>query len=270
MAVEVCRIELMADNISRLALDVSDCSYAKVDQKWNGKQVCAPFNRIYVLEKGEGILVTETETVVMRPGMAYLVPAGILLDFYCPASMEKYFFHLNLYKPDRYDLFFGMKQIGVLPYRAEQRERLKRNLYGGGYVNLLAVKQELYGLLMEFAAAYLPAGMDVPVYSEPIVDTIRYIRRNLSAKLQLEELSDRLFVSRNYLSQQFRCEVGVTMWQYITDQLMMEAQKRLSQTDESIGEISHRLGYDDQCYFSRRFKQLCGVSPVQYRKMMKP
>jgi len=33
-----------------------------------------------------------------------------------------------------------------------------------------------------------------------------------------------------------------------------------------VGEIAEALGYKDIYFFSRQFKQLVGVSPVQYRR----
>ena len=116
MLMNVCRNDMMTDNLSRLSMDVGYCAYAEVDQEWRAEGVCAPCNKIYILEEGEGILEAGGETVVMKPGMVYLLPAGLTVDFRCPAFMRKYFFHLNLHKPDRYDLFLDMKRIGVLPF----------------------------------------------------------------------------------------------------------------------------------------------------------
>jgi AraC family transcriptional regulator of arabinose operon len=114
--------------------------------------------------------------------------------------------------------------------------------------------------------AYGFAQEPFPNYSEYVMDTINYINQNLSASLKVEDLAKRLFVSRSFLAEQFRKEVGVSIGRYIDDQLMTEAQWRLGQSSDSIMQISQALGYGDQCYFSRRFKQLTGMSPQLYRK----
>ena len=100
-------------------------------------------------------------------------------------------------------------------------------------------------------------------------ETIRYIQSNLSARLSVQMLAERLFVSKSFLSDKFRGEVGVPLGKYIDDQLMASAQWQLLRTDASIGEISNNLGFCDQFYFSRRFKQLCGETPLQYRKKIR-
>ena len=50
---------------------------------------------------------------------------------------------------------------------------------------------------------------------------------------------------------------------------MLTAQWQLLRTEKSIGQISNTLGFCDQFYFSRRFRQLCGVTPLQYRKKIR-
>jgi YesN/AraC family two-component response regulator len=42
----------------------------------------------------------------------------------------------------------------------------------------------------------------------------------------------------------------------------------LEQTDLTIQTIIERLGYKDKAFFYKRFKQLVGVTPRQYRKML--
>jgi two-component system response regulator YesN len=59
--------------------------------------------------------------------------------------------------------------------------------------------------------------------------------------------------------------VGISLGKYIDDQLIASAQRQLSQTQASIGQISNALGYSNQCYFSRRFKQISGMTPQAYR-----
>jgi len=47
--------------------------------------------------------------------------------------------------------------------------------------------------------------------------------------------------------------------------VMLEAARLLRFTELTIGEIAHRVGFDDQLYFSRAFKRHHGEPPMAYR-----
>ena len=45
------------------------------------------------------------------------------------------------------------------------------------------------------------------------------------------------------------------------------AQKLLTETDSTIAEIAHQIGYENPNKFSSAFRQSLGMTPTQYRKM---
>lgn len=64
----------------------------------------------------------------------------------------------------------------------------------------------------------------------------------------------------------FTEKFGISPYQYLLNIRISKASFLLSQTDISISEISHSVGYEDQFYFSRLFKKHTGKSPTQFRK----
>ena len=46
---------------------------------------------------------------------------------------------------------------------------------------------------------------------------------------------------------------------------MLEAARLLRFTDLTVGEVAHRVGFDDPLYFSRAFKRHAGEPPMAYR-----
>ena len=253
-------------SINQLQLEVLISSYIEADRLWNGRNVSCHFDRLYIPVEGSGVITGGGETVTIVPGMAYLIPAGLPVDFHCPNYIKKYYFHLNLLKPDRYDLFFGFPKICQLPFPPEQLQQLKDHYYSSSFAGILAIKMQLHQILLSFQTAYGIAMQPVPIYSEHIAQTIAYIHQNLTLHLTAETLAKERFISRSFLSKLFRQEVGIPIGQYISDQLFIEARRRLDLSNSSICEISRDLGFGDACYFSRRFKQICGISPLQYRK----
>ena len=255
---------LLAQTLNGMRFSMGVNAHAWVDKTWHANGLQVPFNRLYVVEEGWGQLWTQQQTVRMEPGFAYLIPAGCPCSYCCPERMRKIFFHFNLFRKDRYDLLWNSNQIGVLPI-SENMDLYKRYL-GETLEDALAIQ----GLILQLVAAYLRSngeiGLGDTVCSPCVESTIAYIHENLSAKLRLDALAQRVFLSRSSLSAQFRKETGVTLGKYIDEQLMMEAQRRLCTSNDSIGIISRDLGFCDQFYFSRRFTQLCGITPQKYRK----
>lgn len=54
--------------------------------------------------------------------------------------------------------------------------------------------------------------------------------------------------------------------QYIINKRIFNAEVLLYNSGYNISEIAQIVGYDNPLYFSRIFKKIKGVSPMQYRK----
>lgn len=253
-------------NANLLEPSISYFGDARLDNKWNDQRSQSPFNRLYMMAEGEAFIHCGDEIILMKPGTAYLVPTGAVIDFWCPSSGRKLYFHFNLLRPDYTDLFQTVTRVMYLPVSPELLTKLHEHGDGGSFADIIAIKSVLYRLLADFDKKYDFASEPFPYYSEHVKDTIDYINANLSATLRLEDLARRCFVSRSFLADRFRKEVGTSIGRYIDDRLIQAALWRLSQTDDSLLEISRDLGFSDQAYFSRRFKQLIGMSPQLYRR----
>ena len=102
--------------------------------------------------------------------------------------------------------------------------------------------------------------------SECVRNAIKYIRTNLSISLTSTDIAEHSFVSRSKLTKCFRAELSMSIQDYLSDIVLTEASGLIVNTSLSLGEISEQLGFFDQFYFSRRFKQKYGLSPREYRQ----
>lgn len=83
--------------------------------------------------------------------------------------------------------------------------------------------------------------------------------------LTIDELANRIGYSKKYIYKKFREETGMTINEYSTLLKIDKAKALLVDTDYSVGEIAHVLGYKSRSYFIRLFKSLAGMTPLQYR-----
>ena len=80
--------------------------------------------------------------------------------------------------------------------------------------------------------------------------------------LSLDTLAEQFGYSKSYCADLFRKATGYSVVEYITQCRMKQAQQLLLENpDEKISVICRRVGYQNQFYFSRRFKQFFGVAP---------
>lgn len=95
---------------------------------------------------------------------------------------------------------------------------------------------------------------------------IHYIEKNFSEKtLEINQISENMFLSPAYLCTYFKRETGKTINQYITDYRLRKAVEYLADKKHRISDVAGMIGYDDN-YFARIFKKKFGVSPSEYRE----
>lgn len=89
---------------------------------------------------------------------------------------------------------------------------------------------------------------------------IAYINANLSANLSLDSLSDLFFVSKFYLSHQFKQYTQLSLHQYVLTRRMMHAQILL-RSGQSPTAVSAACGYHEYSSFYKAFLRETGQSP---------
>jgi YesN/AraC family two-component response regulator len=96
---------------------------------------------------------------------------------------------------------------------------------------------------------------------------LQYINQNFTKNINLTSLSQSLHLNKYYICHCFKEATGYTINNYLMSKRIEEAKKLLHTTDEPIGQISEKLGFNTLVHFSRSFKQYAGVSPQNYRKL---
>ena len=101
---------------------------------------------------------------------------------------------------------------------------------------------------------------------DQIQKAIQFIHRNISKKISVEDVTDEVALSRRLLERRFKKVTDQTIYQYITDVKLKQFAQMLLDTDTQLIDIALSLGESDTKSISRRFKQLYGCSPIQWRE----
>jgi AraC-like DNA-binding protein len=82
----------------------------------------------------------------------------------------------------------------------------------------------------------------------------------------LQELAERVGMSRSIFALRFKETVGETPMDYLTRWRMLLAADRLKTVGDSLSEIALSLGYESESAFGKAFKRVMGGSPKQYSR----
>ena len=85
-------------------------------------------------------------------------------------------------------------------------------------------------------------------------------------KLNLDELSERLHMSKSNVIRIFKKEYGTTPYEYLISLKISTAKILLKDTQMTVREIAERLCFSDEHYFSNIFFARVGVRPREYRQ----
>jgi AraC-like DNA-binding protein len=73
-------------------------------------------------------------------------------------------------------------------------------------------------------------------------------------------------VSPAHLCRAFKNYSGKNLFDYLLERRLQAAMLALRGTDEKILSVALDSGFHDVAYFNRRFKQIVGRTPGEYRK----
>ncbi len=143
------------------------------------------------------------------------------------------------------------------PGAAELMGRLAGEEAGGSR----ARSQLVFALLCELANADSAAPPLPPLAAAAIED----IRANYAGLYGVEELSERLGVSKSHLIRVFTAAVGVPPGRYLTSVRIEAAMKLLLHREYSLDVVASLCGFSGANYLCRVFKKETGQTPAQWR-----
>lgn len=75
-----------------------------------------------------------------------------------------------------------------------------------------------------------------------------------------------LNITPNHLNKSVKATTGKTAVLLLNEMMILESKMQLLHTNKTVGEIAFELGIEDQSYFTRFFKKMTGLTPLEYRK----
>lgn len=230
------------------------------------------FNLWFALT-GDGYLSCDGRTFRIRPGSFFVFSPhqNISAAHYSGPRITRFSAH-----------FFPMKDgarlesVEGLPFLGGEVKKLDQIQRQIDSIMRIALRREddtvlarkLYELILQITRA--PGPNAETALSPSVSAALRVFRDDPASVDSIDSFARELGASRSHFDREFTRQVGQPPRQFLINCKIIEARRYLESSHLRVGEIAESLGYKDIYFFSRQFKQLVGVSPVNYRKGFQP
>ncbi|MBQ9873976.1 MAG: substrate-binding domain-containing protein [Thermoguttaceae bacterium] len=101
---------------------------------------------------------------------------------------------------------------------------------------------------------------------ELVLRALEIVKLNIDKPFGVEELAQKLDVSRRTLELRFRSSLGRAVSELIRAERLEKARAMLLETNYSVSEIARKCGFRNQNYLATSFRRHFNVTPAQFRK----
>ncbi|MGG1514296.1 helix-turn-helix domain-containing protein [Paenibacillus oryzisoli] len=96
---------------------------------------------------------------------------------------------------------------------------------------------------------------------------IQYMKQHLHENIGVSEIADSVGLSKSSVNSIFKQEMNRTLYDYLTELRMHEAEAHLAGTDLKIADIALKVGYQNENSLIRAFRKHRSLTPGQFRDM---
>lgn len=87
-------------------------------------------------------------------------------------------------------------------------------------------------------------------------------------KFHAKDFGERLFIHPRHLTNTIHLTLNTSPCDIMEGRIITEAKNLLSATTLSIAEIGQKFAYTEATNFTKFFKSMAGITPLQYRKSL--
>lgn len=99
-----------------------------------------------------------------------------------------------------------------------------------------------------------------------ITRALDYVSYHYMEDIRVEDLARDCHISETHFRRVFTSYMKVSPLEYVNTVRIQTACELLKKTDEPVADIAHKCGFTTNSTFNRNFKQLMGVTPLEWRK----
>jgi two-component system response regulator YesN len=94
---------------------------------------------------------------------------------------------------------------------------------------------------------------------------MEYIQANYAKDLSMTMVANHISLNYSYFSYLFKEQTGLSFVDYLKRLRIEKAKELLQNSDDKIYEVAEKVGYRNPKHFGRVFREITGITPVEYR-----
>ncbi|MGB0153861.1 MAG: AraC family transcriptional regulator [Verrucomicrobiales bacterium] len=253
-------IRLPGLHVQRLAL------HQHIDRVEKVKPHSHSYQQILLYFRGRGVQRVSDKRIPIRRGTVINIRAREEHEFIKERDVSPVCLVIDFKCADFAKRYHSMQLSGDATNRIEQALYRLGRLHVRALDTPLAVGTEILGILTIMQIEGGNPGEMAAARVHPVTEEVSCVIRNGDlTMLSPAIIAKQIGKSVDHLNRQLKRESGVTIGQLLSAARLEEASDLLSQPNAVIGEVAAAIGYLDQNYFSRWFRQQTGQTPTEWR-----
>lgn len=256
---------------------------------WKSPSSYVPYCMIRYITEGDAIFEIDQKKISVSKGDIVYIPQGSLL--FCESSCQLFsfisirfttfatvnqndflteFYGVNIhYKFDTLEVLESFNTI--LDY--SQTDKSYKNFIIQGHLDLLIAflirKRSLNIDSHEKKIMNISVEKDIKRYDSRIQLVIDHLILHPTQKYSTKFLCNLADLSESSFRRLFKIQTGKSPNIFILELKLLTASKLLIETNQRIKQIAYEVGFESSNYFIRSFKKNFGVTPTEYRELIR-
>lgn len=230
------------------------------------------FYSLLIFTGGSGQLILNDQTIILATDTCYLLSPG---TSYSTDNQEMTLYYylftftaINTAEFPKYcseELLPGRQELIVHPFTKVIRlaEELLMDKNNADDVQLFKRQLKFQELLLLLFEHNYPSEQ-VPSPADSVEKTVQYMQEHYTESITVKQLAELAGVTLWQYTPIFQKLTGKKPLDYLTELRINHSKRFLLESAEPLREIARLVGFSDEYYFSRRFRQKTGITPGQY------
>ena len=252
---------------------VQETGYLKLKESHVARRKNLESYLIVLVLSGSGVLMYDNKIYQLKEGSCFFIDC--MTPYYHQSSntepWELIWVHFNGSSSREYYQFFSSASAPV--FSPESFPELQEKLNSLLNVNSASDFQAEIAssrLIVDILSILLQDITESKEEKNPghlkMAEVRSYLDTHYTEKFSLDELSEKIFISKYHLSREFHQYYHTTLNQYVISKRLTHAKKLLRFSGCTLEEIARSCGFYDASYLNKQFRKSEGISASEFRK----